>query len=238
MRLRSRWKDWRRRRALARAGVAAEIEAPTFAAGARSGTWVVAAEGLGPASVVWSFGVGDNIAWDLALIERFGCTVHAFDPTPRARAWLATQRLPERFVFHPLGIAARDGEQAFAPPAKARDVNYRPLAAPEPGSLLAPVRRLASLARELGTTHLDVLKLDVEGGEYAVLEDLLATGPLPSQLLVEFHHGRHGVPLERTLATIAALRARGYRILDVSPRGLELTFLLPGSGGVQRGSSS
>lgn len=236
MRLRSRYKDWRRRRALARAGIGLEVEAPTFEAGARSGTWVVGSAGLGPESVVWSFGVGDNVAWDLALIARFGCTVHAFDPTPAARAWLARQALPERFVFHPLGLGPHDGELPFAPPRHAQDVNYRPLAAPEPGSLFAPVRRLTTLARELGVAHIDVLKLDIEGGEYEVLEDLLTSGPLPAQLLVEFHHGQHGVPLARTLGSIAALRGRGYRILHVSRRGLEFTFVLPGTARLQPGS--
>src|SRR5262245_52121017 len=99
MRLRSRFKDWKRRRQLARAGIGVELDVPTFSAGARSGVWVVASEGLGPKSVVWSVGVGDNIAWDLALIERFGCAVDAFDPTPRAREWLAPQELPARFRF-------------------------------------------------------------------------------------------------------------------------------------------
>jgi FkbM family methyltransferase len=232
MRLGSRWKDWRRRRALGRAGIGVEVDIPTFAAGARSGTWVVASADLGPASVVWSAGVGDNVAWDLALIERFGCRVQAFDPTPRARAWLAAQALPERFVFHAVGLAAFDGEQPFAAPARVADVNFRPLAARAPGSVLAPVRRIATLARELGQERIDVLKLDIEGGEYEVLDDLLASGPLPHQILVEFHHGQHGIPLARTLAAIAALRARGYRTLHISPRGLEFTFVhAPGTAG-------
>lgn len=231
MRLQANYKDWRRRRALVRAGIAVELSVPVFVAGARSGTWVVASEGLGPASVVWSFGIGDNVAWDLAMIARFGCRVHAFDPTPRARAWLTTQVLPPRFVPHPLGLGARDGELHFAPPRSARGVNYRPLSGPEPGSIVAPVRRLATLARELGCPRLDVLKLDIEGGEYEVLDDLLASGPLPTQLLVEFHHGQHGIPFARTTATIAALRRHGYRVLHVSRRGLEFSFVRASAAG-------
>lgn len=225
MRLRSRIKDWLRRRGLQRAGVEPEIQAPIFTAGKRSGVWVVASEGLGPTTVVWSFGIGDNLAWDLAMVERFGCTVHAFDPTPRSQAWLARQSLPARLRVHALGLGAVDGELDFAPPRRARGVNYRPLPGPLPGSLRAPVRRLSTLARELGCERIDVLKLDIEGGEYDVLDDLLSHGPLPAQLLVEFHHGQHGLPLERTLAAIAALRGRGYRLLHVSRRGLEFTFV-------------
>lgn len=225
MRLRSRLKDWKRRRQLARAGIGVELEVPTFSAGARSGVWVVASDGLGPKSVVWSAGVGDNIAWDLALIERFGCVVHAFDPTPRAREWLAEQTLPAKLRFHALGLAAFDGEQSFAPPRRAQGVDFRPVDAPVPGGVSAPVRRVSTLARELGCTRIDVLKLDIEGGEYAVLADVLAHGPRPRQILVEFHHGQHDIPFERTLATIGALLVNGYQIVHVSRRGLELSFL-------------
>jgi FkbM family methyltransferase len=227
MRLRSRYKDWRRRRLLSRAGIRAELDVPTVTAGARSGTWTVASDPLGPTSLVWSFGVGDDVAWELALIARFRCRVRAFDPTPAARAWLATQTLPAELAVEPVGLAAFDGEQSFAPPRRPGGVNYRPIesAGAPAGAVRAPVRRLATLAREHGVTRLDVLKLDIEGGEHAVLDDLLATGPLPAQLLVEFHHGQHGIPFARTAASIAALRSRGYRVLHVSRRGLELSFL-------------
>lgn len=225
MHLKSRLKDWRRRRQLARAGIAVELAVPTFAAGARSGVWVVATAGLSADSVVWSFGVGDNLAWELAMIAQFGCAVHAFDPTPRAIAWLAAQALPPPLRFHPLGLAERDGELPFAPPRKPADVNFRPVARPVAGGITAPVRRLSTLAREFGTAAIDVLKLDIEGGEYAVLPDLLAHGPRPRQLLVEFHHGQHGVPLAATAGALVALRGAGYRLFDISRRGLEMSLL-------------
>jgi FkbM family methyltransferase len=228
MHLQSRFKDWRRRRLLARAGIGVELARPWFAAGARSGVWVVDPTGLGRDSTVYSFGTGDNIAWDLAMIERFGCDVHAFDPTPRAIAWLAAQALPPQFHFAALGIGARDGEQAFAVPKDANGVNYRPIAVlrgAAAGAIQAPVRRLATLCRERGHDRVDVLKLDIEGGEYDVLLDVVGHGPPVAQILVEFHHGQHGIPFSATTSAIAVLRAHGYRVLHVSRRGLEFTFV-------------
>jgi FkbM family methyltransferase len=227
MHLKSRLKDWRRRRQLARAGIGVELAVPTFTAGARSGVWVVASDGLGKDSVVWSFGVGDNIAWELAMIAQFGCAVHAFDPTPRAIAWLRAQTTPAAFRFHALGLGDRDGDQPFAPPRSASDVNFRPTAQPVAGDITAPVRRLSTLARQLGTAAIDVLKLDIEGGEYGVLADVLAHGPRPRQLLVEFHHGQHGVPFAATADALAALRGAGYRLFAISRRGLEMSLLAP-----------
>lgn len=223
MRLKSAYKDWRRRRQLASAGIAAEPVPGIELGGARSGVYAVDPTALGPHSIVCSVGIGDNIAWDLWLIGRFGCTVHAFDPTPRACAFLAGQVLPRRFVHHEVGLAARDGEQAFAAPRREAGVDYRPLPDGEAG-LRLPVRRLATLLRELDFDRVDLLKLDIEGGEYEVLDDLLHHGPLPQQLLVEFHHGATGIPLQRTLAAVAALRRAGYAPFWISRRGLEFSF--------------
>ncbi|MGE3174804.1 MAG: FkbM family methyltransferase [Planctomycetota bacterium] len=230
MRLKAALKDWRRRRLLRRAGIAVEVDLPQFTAGARSGVWVVDPTHLGPDSVVYSVGVGDNIAWDLAMIARFGCLVHAFDPTPRARAWIERQPLPPQFAFWPLALAGSDREVSFAEPRRDRDVNYRPLPPGSPpvhGRFSAPAERLATIAGRLGHRRIDVLKLDVEGGEYEVLDDLLAGDPATpeiDQLLVEFHHGERGIPFAATAAAVGALRRAGFRLFHSSRRGLELSF--------------
>src|SRR5262249_51106931 len=206
MRLKSAIKDWLRRCQLARAGIGVELQRATSPAGTRSGVWVVDPAPLGPHSVVYSAGVGDNVAWDLAMIERFCCTVHAFDPTPRAIDWVRAQRLPSAFWFHPVGLAAFDGTQRFLPPEETDDVNFRPTADPLAIAVSASVRRLSTIAGELGHDRIDVMKLDIEGGEYDVLPDLLQNGPRPTQLLLEFHHGQHGVPFALTRAAVAQLR--------------------------------
>ncbi|QDU83404.1 hypothetical protein Pla163_05030 [Planctomycetes bacterium Pla163] len=224
--LKAPYKDWRRRRALERGGVRPDLVVPeAIALGERSGTWVFDPRGLGAHSIVYSGGVGDNVAWDLAVIERFGVTVHAFDPTPRSVAWLARQALPERFVHHARGLAGADGERRFEAPAKERSANYTLAVDGTGDGPLLPVARLATVARELGHARIDLLKLDVEGAEYEVLADALEHGPEFDQLLVEFHHGEGPWRLEHTLRAVAALRANGLRLFHVSRRGLELSFV-------------
>ncbi len=46
--------------------------------------WDVEVVGIDQDSVVYSFGVGEDVSFDLDLISRCGCTIHAFDPTPKA----------------------------------------------------------------------------------------------------------------------------------------------------------
>jgi len=178
-------------------------------------------------SVVYSFGVGDNIAWELDLIARFGVTVHAFDPTPESVAWVAEQGTIDGFEFHPVGLADHDGVARFKRPVKAGRFNYvsdhcgLEMA---PGSFVeCPVRKLGGLRAELGHDRIDVLKIDIEGGEYAVLSELIAEAP--EQLLMEFHHDMPSIGFQRTQTALVGLRHAGYRVFDISRRGLEFGFV-------------
>src|SRR5437870_565224 len=49
-------------------------------------SWAFCPEGLGAESVVYSGGVGNDISFEHALVERFGCSVTLFDPSPTGRA--------------------------------------------------------------------------------------------------------------------------------------------------------
>jgi hypothetical protein len=67
-------------------------------------------------SIVYSFGVGENISFNLSMIKKFGVNIYAFDPTPRLIAWVKSQKLPKEFHFFPYGIADYDGIAKFYPP--------------------------------------------------------------------------------------------------------------------------
>jgi FkbM family methyltransferase len=221
-------KDYVRRAKLTRRGVVVRRDCSMFTAGARSGVWTVTTEGLDAACVVYSFGVGDNLAWDLAVIERFGLTLHAFDPTPASIAWVGTQSLPPKLTFHPMGVAGHDGSVTLTLGGSGSGMNFRPVTnAPRTDRVPfeASVRRVQTLHHELGDGRLDILKLDIEGGEYAVLDDLLAGSLRPKQLLIEFHHHFPGIGIEKTVRAVEALAKAGYTIFHMSPRGLEMSFL-------------
>jgi hypothetical protein len=78
---------------------------------------------------------------------------------------------------------------------------------------------------ELRHTQIDLLKMDIEGAEYAVIEDLLASRIFVKQLLVEFHHRWKEISVSKTAAAIRSLNFMGYRIFAVSPSGEEYGFL-------------
>lgn len=214
----------RRLRGKPRQGV--ELAAASVRLGTEYGGYAVVLERLGPQSVVYSLGLGEDISFDLELIERCGCEVYGFDPTPRSIAWVKAQNPPARLHVRELGVAAYDGTASFTPPANPEHISHRMSAANGgAGEIRFEVRKLSTLMRELGHQRLDLLKMDVEGAEYDVVDDLLESGLQPSQLLLEFHHGMYGIELSRTEATLDKLRSAGYRIFDAQPTGREFSLL-------------
>ena len=222
-----------RRRTLALLGLdvwrTPQVRVPTARLGEPGGRWSIATDGLGPSTVVWALGVGTDVSFERDLIARYGVTVHAFDPTPLSIEWAARQRLPDRFHFHHYGVADFDGTARFAPPRKRKFASFSMVRGGGVGEAVeGAVHRLGTLREMLRLPAADVLKMDIEGAEYAVLADLLAGDVRPAQILVEFHHRWREVGARRTRKAIAGLERAGYRIAVVAPNGLEYTFVLAG----------
>ena len=203
----------------------------------KAGGWWFHPDVLCEDSIAWSLGVGEDVDFDLALIERFHLRVDAFDPTPSTVEWLAAREMPENFHFHPWAVTAGDGVLKMYPRVR-RDgsksaVMYSILAgdASRDDAIIVPAFSLQSIQAELGQQRLDLLKMDIEGAEYDVLDSLLGSPVRPLQLLVEFHHRFAGVGLGRTEEMVSRLRGCGYRIFAVSETGREVSFILSAEGG-------
>lgn len=194
-----------------------------------NGAWPVCPGLLSAEAIVYSVGVGDDISFDRALIARFGVTIHAFDPTPASREWLAKQSLPAQFHLAEIGLADYDGQATFYPPDEAGFVSYSmektKTGASERTPVTVEVRRLSTLMSQMGHNHIDLLKIDIEGSEYGVIKDVIASGMPVRQFLIEFHHRMAGFKPEDTNNAIKALNAAGYQIAHITGRGEEYTFI-------------
>jgi FkbM family methyltransferase len=171
-------------------------------------------------SVVYSLGIGEDISFDLSLIERFGVSVEAFDPTPKVKTWLLSQTIPPQFHFHAVGVAGRDGHETFYLPPKEDWVSHSVVPARQfrRDSVRLPVMRLSTAMRLQGHDRIDLLKMDIEGAEYAVIEEILSEKIQIKQLLIEFHHRLTSLGTQKTKQALALLEKCGLRISFVCPR--------------------
>jgi len=210
-------------------GIRTEIVCAGIDLGIANGSWNVFPDALNAQSIIYSFGIGTDISFDLALIARLHASVHAFDPTPRARAWIQSQSLPGHFVYHDCGIAGYDGMMPFYAPKNPASAHFTPVPRYGCGApsrhVSAPVQTLQTLMAMLGHDHLDLLKLDIEGGEYEVIENMLADRISIRQLLVEFHHNYRTIHFNQTVQALRHLREAGFRIFNISRRALEFSLL-------------
>lgn len=84
-----------------------------------------------------------------------------------------------------------DAPVAFHPPVEASHVSYSiedwlgPSLHVNPPILRVQARRLSSLLDSADLERISILKLDIEGAELEVLEDLVSSGLRPEQILVE-----------------------------------------------------
>jgi FkbM family methyltransferase len=197
----------------------------------KDGGWWFSPEQFQENSIVYSLGVGDEIDFDLSIIDKYGVEVFAFDPTPNSVEMLDASKLPGKFHFHPWAVTAEDGSLKFYPRLKKdgtkSDVMFTiiPEEETKDDAIEVPAYSLSSISTRLGHDRIDVLKMDIEGAEYEVLEGLLNSQILPKQLLVEFHHRFVEDGLQRTYDIIDRLRNAGYRIFAISEIGREISFL-------------
>ncbi|NJK52375.1 MAG: FkbM family methyltransferase [Leptolyngbyaceae cyanobacterium SU_3_3] len=145
---------------------------PKERVGSEYGGWDVAVDHISPNSVIYSVGVGQDISFDLEMMKRFGVTVHAFDPTPKSIDWVRQQNLSQPFIMHEYGLADFDGTVAFNPPENSQHVSHTLLSRPstQTSAITVSVKCLETIMRELGHDRIDVLKMDIEGAEYQVIE--------------------------------------------------------------------
>ena len=174
------------------------------------GGWAVDLDLITPGSTVISAGVGEDISFDLRLIELRNCTVVGVDPTPKARDYV--RRLGPR-NFHFL-------QKALHPRTGGRIRIYRNGNPDHVSESILPTHQsvLANDYYEAETVSLpyllqaypnvSVLKMDIEGAEYDVLNSL-DTLTVP-QLCVEFHHACTHYTINDTMACIKHLGRLGY----------------------------
>lgn len=177
------------------------------------GGWWVPTAFLESGNVAYCAGAGEDISFDLALLD-YGLSVTTFDPTPKAIAHVnAVRPVNAHYRFVPVGWWNKTDVLRFYSPSNPSETSHSLVNLQRTKTFFeAPVRRVAELMAELEDERIDLIKMDIEGAEHAVITDLLAHGPRPSVLCVEFDQP---TPMRTVLATIRKLRESDYHLLKI-----------------------
>jgi FkbM family methyltransferase len=171
--------------------------------------------------VCYTAGVGEDASFDLAL-ARMGCDVVAIDPTPRAIEYMKPLLIEyPNLRLVPYAVWTADTEIDFFPPADPVHVSFSATNRQHTSEpIRVPARTIASIAEELGHKRVDLLKLDIEGAEYGVL-DSLDLGRLGVRVLCVEYHNDQG--FWSMLKAARSIIRRGYQVSAV--RRTDVTFV-------------
>lgn len=143
--------------------------------GTKYGGWVIPSDLIESDSICYCVGCGEDISFDLGLIDKFGCHVFAFDPTPRAIKYVKDVAGEySKYHFFEIGLWDKEGNVRLYAPRNPLHVSHSALNLQKTEDYIeVPVRRLQQIMDELGHERIDLLKIDIEGAEYKVVESVL-----------------------------------------------------------------
>jgi FkbM family methyltransferase len=139
-------------------------------------------------SIVFDLG-GYEGEWTSDIYARFNCNVYVFEPVSEF-ANIIKQRFAknEKIKVYAIGLAEKNSEvlitiDKFASRIGADDSSAKP-------TEKIQLKSFTEFITENRITTIDLLKINIEGAEFPLLEDLSATGTLGNIkcLLIQFHN--------------------------------------------------
>ena len=182
--------------------------------GTNYGGWIIPTNAkLNEHSIVYSGGVGEDISFDLALNTKYGCHMYLIDPTQKSVAHFnevkefysnkkqftggiqsdyiscINKLKPNfaKFTYLNIGINDKPDVLKFYKQSNPNYVSQSII----PGMFtdkydIVNVDSIKNIMKSQNHTHIDLLKLDIEGAEVAALNQMLDDNIYPDILCVEF----------------------------------------------------
>jgi len=151
--------------------------------------------------IVYSFGVQTDVSFEEEVAEETSCQLRLFDPTVDD-----TPSHHKQFSFRKVGLGP------------VSDNRFRSIY-PKFEEVTLSVNTLRELMGTLGDTHIDLLKVDIEYGEWTVFRQLEEDDFWPfDQLLIEIHLPPPPFPpfmAEEFFMFFDRLEQRGYRVFSI-----------------------
>ncbi len=204
---------------------------------------------------MYSAGVGEDISFDLHLQSLYDCTILLIDPTIRAKIhfqeilkyystnnWKFSGDIQKdykksikalnvdfsKIKYIPFGIWDSIDELKFFKQKKQKNVSQSLIKNMFSSDYdIIHTTTIKDLMAQENHHHIDLLKLDIEGAEVKVLNNMLDSEIYPTYLCIEFDLMLKGKDLgEETVKTISKLKKVGYK--ELINDNLNITYFYQG----------
>lgn len=196
--------------------------------GSSYGGFYINPDFLNEHSIIYSFGIGKDVTFDVTCIRNHRCSVFGFDPTPKSINYINSHKINPLFRFHNYGIATKTGNQEFFLPANERAISGSlvPSEVVDASKMIhVQMKSFDDVTQQFGHKKVDVLKMDIEGAEYEVLEAIVNSNIQIDQILVEFHDRLFDSEEFKSKKIVQLLRKQGFEIFAASISFEEISFI-------------
>lgn len=143
-------------------------------------------------SIIYSFGIGQSISFEESISNQFNCKVFCYDPTSLAVNYMDNKKYNKGLIhYKDFGIWNEDKKIKFFHQSKDDHKNtggsITNLFENESFDLLQ-CYKLKTIMEQNNHKTVDILKLDIEGAGFEVLEDIINDKIYPKQIVVEFEY--------------------------------------------------
>ena len=225
---------------------------PTERLGSEYGGWVFPKGLLSSESICYFAGAGTDVSFDLEVAKKYDSNIFIFDPTPGAithfeetkKGIIAGEEVfsqgkkykypSEKTVFEKInflsyGVWNKDDVLKFYVPANKDHVSHSVKNLSKTSSYFdAKVKSLSTIMAELGHNQIDLLKIDIEGAEYEVLDDIVQHQIPVRAICVEFDENFmkniDSGYLKRITDTVQKLTNHGYKLIRIE-KPFDMTFI-------------
>jgi FkbM family methyltransferase len=193
------------------------------ALGSDYGYWVVPVDWIESSWTCYCVGAGGDITFERELLARYGPTVRSFEPDADYIGRIeVSPEDAERFSAHQMAIAPTDGpirmQRTHIPGSR----SLSPVHLYDTEDYVeVPGRSLRSLMEEFGDDSVELLKIDVEGGEYELVPTLDLAGIGVRVFCIQLHHTG---TVRDAKALLAGIREQGFRLVNYD-EAVRLTFV-------------
>lgn len=220
--------------------------------GTTYGGWIVPNNmSLSDDSICYLGGVGEDASFDILLQHKYGSHVYMIDPTKRAlhhynelitdthfsgniqndyyKTISGVKYDKSKLVFVPIGLWNEDNTLKFYKQTNPNYVSQSLL----PGMFgqtydIIKVNTIKSIMKKFNHTHIDLLKLDIEGAECNVLNQMLDDNIYPKYVLVEFDILlKNKDTNNETIKVIQRMKKLGYQIICNDKLNITFVFNNP-----------
>ena len=194
-------------------------------------------------SICYCVGAGEDISFDCELVQKYNSNVFIFDPTPRAKMhfeclensiitntkmpinhsdkdfYKTTQKELSKLKFFNYGIWSKTESVQFFAPQKEEYVSHSIVNLQKKHATFeAECYTVKDLMSKLGHKKLDLLKLDIEGAEFEVIDNLVKDNLDIDVLYIEFHEIEDFI--DKTIECVNKLSTIGYHVIDIKKRDI------------------